>query len=74
MPYTVPVRLDEDSVRAAVEQMWRWIDHQLIKPPIFRYRMTATEVALRLDFRTPNDAVAFADAFDGAVLGLAPAG
>ncbi len=71
--YAVQVRLDEDNVRGSVERIWQWFDREQIKPPTFRYRMTAAGVALCLDFQNLNDVAEFAEAFHGMVLGPAPA-
>ncbi len=71
--YAVQVRLDGDNVRSSVERIWQWLNHEQIKPPTFRYQMTAAGVALCLDFQKPNDATEFAEAFRGMVLGRAPA-
>jgi hypothetical protein len=67
--YTVQVSLDGDRVAASVAEIWRWLDREHIKPPVFRYRMTAADIALRLDFELLRDAAEFAEAFGGAVLG-----
>jgi hypothetical protein len=73
VPYTVQVRLDGERLSASITEIWNWLDEQQVERPMFRYRMTAAEdVALRLDFKTLNDAAAFSEAFHGAVLGLAP--
>ena len=69
MEYTVQVCLEGDRVRMRVSEIWKWVDHRKIEPPVFRYRMTAAAVVLRLDFNRLSDATTFRKDF-AAVLEL----
>ena len=70
MLYTVQVCLDGDNLAASVAKIWEWLDRREVEPPVFRYRMTSEDVALRLDFKTLGDATAFGKDFGGGVLGI----
>jgi hypothetical protein len=68
MLYTVQIRLGEDGLVARMSQMREWLDNHCYEPDLFQYRMEARGAVLRVDFKFPNEAMAFAEAFGGSVL------
>ncbi len=70
MLYTVQIRLDGGNFAADMAEMREWLDRQKLEPDVFRYRMFAERVLVRVDFKTSADAAAFAEAFAGSVAGL----
>lgn len=68
MEYAVQIDHTADSVAGLIAEIWGWVERERIKPPVFRYRMRARGVALRLEFDRLTHAVAFQAHFPGAVL------
>jgi hypothetical protein len=68
--YTVQVRVDGDNVAAEMSEIWEWLDQNQVDPEVFRYRMTAEDVRLRIEFGALSEASAFAEAFSGSILGV----
>lgn len=69
MLYTVEVRFIGNDLPTFMSQMRTWLDHKHFEPDGFRYSRGSPTTACRLDFKTEEDAVAFAKAFGGRVLG-----
>ncbi len=70
MLYTVQIRVDGDNVAAEMSEIWEWLERKQVKTEVFRYRMTAEDVRLRIEFKVLSEASAFAEAFAGSVLGV----
>jgi len=68
--YTVQVRVDGDNVAAEMSEIWEWLDQNQVDAEVFRYRMTAEDVRLRIEFGALSEASAFAEAFSGSILGV----
>ena len=67
--FPVEIRLDgEDHLAETMESMRSWLDHQRFEPAAFRYKLGATMVVFRIEFRMAAEAEAFAKAFGGAVV------
>jgi len=69
MIFTVEVRLIGDDLPAFMSQMRTWLDHKRLEPDGFRCSRGSPATACRLDFKVEAEAVAFAKAFGGRVLG-----
>jgi len=70
MLYTAQVHLDGEGVRAQISKVRDGLEDHDLDPGTFYYRMDTRHVRLRLDFTSLTDAAAFAEAFDGIVLGV----
>ena len=70
MLYTVQIRVDGDHVAAGMAEIWEWLDRNQVDAEVFRYRMTADDVRLRIEFKVLSEASDFAEAFAGAILGV----
>ncbi len=70
MLYTVQIRLDGDHVASGMSEIWEWLDRNQADAEVFRYRMTAEHVQLRIEFQVLSEASAFAEAFAGSILGV----
>ena len=70
MLHSVQVRLDSGEVAVRMSEMRQWLDRNGFKPEKFEYRrMHADGVVCRVDFKTASEAAAFAEAFEGNVVG-----
>ena len=67
--FPVEVRLvDEDLLVETMETMRTWLDHQHFEPSVFRYKLGAHVVVVRVDFTAETEAAAFAKAFSGKII------
>ncbi len=70
MLYTVQIRVDGDNVTTEMSEIQEWFDRNQVDAEVFRSRMTAQDVKLRIEFKILSEASAFAEAFAGSVLGV----
>jgi len=70
MLYTVQIRVDGDNVTAEMSEIQEWLNRNKVDVKIFRSRMTAEDVRLRIEFNALSEASAFAEAFTGSILGV----
>lgn len=68
--FTVEVRLIGGDLRTSMTHMRTWLDHQRVEPDAFRHSSGGAGITFRVDFKIENDAVAFARAFGGRLIGL----
>jgi hypothetical protein len=62
--YTVQLRLDaRQSIASKMAEMREWLDRQQLVPDNLQYRMEPDAVLVRADFKSSDDAAAFAEAF-----------
>ena len=67
--FRVEIRLsDEDRLVETVEAMRTWLDAANFVPTTFGYSLSSARILFRVDFTSEAQAVAFAKAFDGAVV------
>jgi hypothetical protein len=60
----VQLRLDARQLIASkMAEMREWLDRQQLVPNNFQYRMEPDAVLVRADFKSSDDAAAFAEAF-----------
>lgn len=69
MSATVEIRLIGVDLAEGMRQMRMWLDHHKVVPNAFRQSECPGGLALHVEFRLPNDAMAFALRFTGRVLG-----
>ena len=69
MTATVEIRLMGGNLGSAMSQMRVWLDHRKIRPHAFRESRFPGGLALHVDFASTDEAGAFAERFDGRVLG-----
>jgi hypothetical protein len=69
MLFTVEVRLIGDDLPSFMGQMRTWLDHKHCEPDGFRCSKGSPATAVRLDFKIEQEALDFADAFRGHLLG-----
>jgi hypothetical protein len=53
-----------------MSEIWEWLDRNQVDVEVFRYRMTAEDVQLRIEFKVLSEASDFAEAFAGSILGV----
>ena len=70
MVFTVEIRLIGGDLMTAMTHMRTWLDHQHVEPDAFRHSAGGAGIAFRVDFKRESQAVAFARAFGGRLLGL----
>ena len=70
MLYTVQIRVDGDHLAAEVSEIWEWLDRNQVDAEVFRYRMTAEDLKLLIEFKVLSEASDFAEAFAGSILGV----
>ena len=70
MLYNVQVRLESGELAVRMSEMREWLDRRGFEPEVFEYRrMDVDGVVYRVDFKLASEAAAFAEAFDGNVVG-----
>jgi hypothetical protein len=70
MFYAVEVCLVGSDLIASMSQMRTWLDHHRFQPDTFRQSSGGAGLTLQLDFKSETEAVAFAKAFGGRLLGM----
>lgn len=70
MLYTVEVRLIGSEIAASMTQMRTWLDHNRFEPDGFRQSSGGAGITFRIDFKVEQEALAFADAFAGRMIGV----
>lgn len=74
MLYSVEVRVIGSQIGASMTQMRTWLDHNRSEPDGFRQSSGGAGITFRVDFKAEREALAFAEAFDGRVVGMRPPG
>jgi hypothetical protein len=69
MPYTIEVRDPGNDLSVTMSAMRMWLDHHHFEPGAFRQLHLGVGVIFRLEFKREREAVAFANAFGGRLLG-----
>jgi hypothetical protein len=70
MLFTVEVRLIGGDLITSMTHMRTWLDHQRVEPDAFRHSAGGAGITFRVDFKLEFEAVAFARAFGGRLVGL----
>ena len=70
MVFTVEVRLIGGDLLTSMTHMRTWLDHQRVEPDAFRHSSGGAGITFRVDFKFERDAVSFARAFGGRLIGL----
>jgi hypothetical protein len=70
MVYTVEVRLINADMLSFMSDMRTWLDHNRFEPDAFRCSRGTPLTTYRLDFKSEDQAMAFAQVFGGRLLGL----
>ncbi len=68
MLHTVEIPLVHGDLPAAMSRMRMWLDHRRIETNVFRCSGGLPATTLRLEFKSEDEAEAFADAFGGRLL------
>ena len=68
--FTVEVRLIGGNLMTSMNHMRTWLDHQRVQPDAFRHSAGGAGITFRVDFKLESEAVAFARAFGGRLIGL----
>lgn len=69
MQYIVEVCVGDRGLVSAMAEMRTWLDHRRIEPQGFRHCRESLRVMFHVDFNNEPDAVGFARAFGGRVVG-----
>ena len=69
MQYLVEVSVSDGGLVSSMAEMRTWLDHQRIEPQGFRHRRDSARIMFQVDFGSEPDAVGFARAFGGRVVG-----
>ncbi len=67
MLHTVEIRIVDGDLPAAMSRMRIWLDHRRIETDVFR-SVGSPATTFRLEFKSEDEAEAFADAFGGRLL------
>ncbi|HEX5455316.1 MAG TPA: hypothetical protein VFX06_16120 [Stellaceae bacterium] len=70
MLYTVEVRVIGGGFGASMRQMRTWLDHRRVEPDAFRHSIGGAGITFRVDFKLEPEALKFARAFGGRVIGV----
>lgn len=70
MLYSVEVRLIGGNLAASLTQMRTWLDHQRFEPDAFRHSIGGAGITFRVDFKHETEALKFARAFGGRMIGI----
>ena len=70
MLYTVEVRSIVGDLLASMSEMRTWLDHNRFQPDAFRYSRGSPTTTFRLEFKSEQQAKAFAKAFGGRIMGV----
>jgi hypothetical protein len=73
MQYIVEVCISDRELVDVMVEMRTWLDRWRVEPHGFRHCRDRTQLMFHIDFNTEPDAIGFARAFDGRVIG-GPAG
>jgi hypothetical protein len=68
MLYFTEVPVADDDLTEPMTRMRTWLDHQGFEPSGFRLTRTGLQRKVRVSFRKEAEAIAFASAFNGALL------
>jgi hypothetical protein len=70
MAYRVEVSVAEGDLSDRMTAMRTWLDHQKYEPDTFRYKPDVrADRMIRVEFKFEHEAMAFAQAFGGRVVG-----
>jgi hypothetical protein len=69
MQYIVEVRVSGRDLVDSMAEMRTWLDHQRIEPHGFRHRRDSARIMIHIDFNSEPDAIGFARAFGGRMVG-----
>lgn len=69
MQYLVEVCVGERGLVDSMAEMRTWLDHQRIEPQGFRHCRDSVRILCHVDFNSEPDAIRFARAFGGRVVG-----
>jgi hypothetical protein len=69
MQYIVEICVNGPRLVDSMAEMRTWLDHQRIEPHGFRHRRDSARIMIHVDFNTEPDAVGFARAFSGRMVG-----
>lgn len=72
MSATVEIRLIGNNLANTMREMRMWLDHRKLAPQGFRQSACSGGLVLHVEFRGQGEAAAFANFFDGRVLGTPP--
>jgi hypothetical protein len=69
MQYFVEVCVSDRGLVESMANMRTWLDHQRIEPLGFRHCRDGARMTFQIDFNNEPDAIGFARAFGGRVVG-----
>jgi acyl-CoA thioesterase len=69
MQYIVEVCASDHGLVDSMAEMRTWLDHRRIEPNGFRHRRQDARMIFHVDFNSEPDAIGFARAFGGRVVG-----
>ena len=69
MQYIVEVCVSGRGLVNSMAEMRTWLDHQRIEPNGFRHRRDSARIRIHVDFNSEPDAIGFARAFGGRMVG-----
>ena len=69
MQYLVEVCVSGRGLVDSMAEMRTWLDHRRIEPHGFRHRRNDAAIMFHVDFTSEPDAIGFARAFGGRVVG-----
>jgi hypothetical protein len=69
MGYTVETRIIGGGLATAMADMRAWLDQRRLQPNGFRQRDDGPAAILQVSFNSEHEAVSFAEAFAGQLLG-----
>ena len=69
MQYIVEVCVSERGLVEAMAEMRTWLDHKRIEPNGFRHGRHSARMMFQVDFNSEPDAIGFAEAFGGRMVG-----
>jgi hypothetical protein len=70
MVFPVEVRLIGGDLLTSMRYMRNWLGHRRVEPDAFRHSSGGAGITFRVDFNLEHDALAFARAFGGRLVGL----
>jgi hypothetical protein len=69
MQYLVEVCVSDRGLVDSMAEMRTWLDHRRIEPHGFRHCRDSARIMCHVDFSSEPDAIGFAQAFGGRVVG-----
>jgi hypothetical protein len=69
MLFIVEVREIGGNFMTSMGEMRTWLDHKRFEPDAFRYSTGSPTTTFRLEFKVEDQAIEFAKAFGGRILG-----